>query len=566
MAPISKSKKKQFNKYADGEAGSPSCYGLLDLLTIIIIFLTFGCAGPPMAMDVNLIPNPNPNVPLVGILTFTSDRPVVPSLYITDGKNEQRVTPDDEPRTNHEILVLGLRPDRMHEVIVTISDERGHESVLDTLQISTPPLPDDFPPIEVSQVQSESMEPGITTLSIYRWDVPYMPNIEWGLVMAVDQLGDVLWYFRTPFLPTELRRMKNGNLFLMGHRDGRLWEIDMLGNIVKEWHSAGVILEELTKESIPVETDYFHHDVIELPSGNLMALGVEVQNMDNFPIEYPPSTKRQNANVVADVILEFERNGNTVRKWPITDILDPRRLGEGSFTNFMYALIYAKYDPLPFDITHSNALYYIEEQDALIISSKHQCAIYKIDMVSGELLWILGDPIGWDKPWSEKLLQPKGDITWPCHQHGLEMTPSGNLLLYDNGAERAIPPQEPMPEEERYSRAVEYRIDETTGTVEEVWSYDLDQEHFMSPFVCDADYLPETGNILITDGGRISGPDGELVTELIKGKKWARVFEVTYEDKKKVWELIMKHPETGFSIYRAQRLHSLYPKLDHSTG
>ena len=83
------------------------------------------------------------------------------------------------------------------------------------------------------------------------------------------------------------------------------------------------------------------------------------------------------------------------------------------------------------------------------------------------------------------------------------MTPRGTVLVYDNGAERSIPPQENMPEEERYSQAIEYRIDESAGTVETIWSYDTDQEHFMSPFVCDADHLPKTGNILITDGGRI---------------------------------------------------------------
>ena len=82
--------------------------------------MTLGCVGPPVASDLTLTPNPNPNAPLAGILTFTSDRPVVATLFIDDGEHQQRVTPDEEPRTEHETLVLGLRPARRHTVTVTI--------------------------------------------------------------------------------------------------------------------------------------------------------------------------------------------------------------------------------------------------------------------------------------------------------------------------------------------------------------------------------------------------------------------------------------------------------------
>ena len=58
-------------------------------------------------------------------------------------------------------------------------------------------------------------------------------------------------------------------------------------------------------------------------------------------------------------------------------------------------------------------------------------------------------------------------------------------------------------------------------TVEEVWSYGPEQEWFMSPFISDADHLPETGNVLITDGGRIVGADGKQMTAF-GGRHWAR--------------------------------------------
>ena len=48
----------------------------------VLLGVTAGCAGPPTARDVTLTASPNPNAPLAGILTFASDRPVVPSLLI----------------------------------------------------------------------------------------------------------------------------------------------------------------------------------------------------------------------------------------------------------------------------------------------------------------------------------------------------------------------------------------------------------------------------------------------------------------------------------------------------
>jgi len=361
--------------------------------------------------------------------------------------------------------------------------------------------------------------------------------------------------------------MRNGNLIFGGNKDGRLFEVDMLGNFLKEWHTSGVVLGELAEGSLPVDTDTFHHDVIELASGNFIGLGLEVVAFEDFPVEYPPGKKRAPAEVAGDVLIEFARDGSTVRKWSVVDIIDPERLGEGSLGRGFYEDIYeGRYDSLPYDITHSNALYYIEEEDALIVSSYCQCAIYKVNMATGELLWILGDPIGWREPWSKKLLQPKGDVTWPCRQHGIEMTPRGTLLVFDNGGSRRIPPQEEQPVKERFSRAVEYRVNEEAGTVEEVWSYGPEQERFVSPFISDADHLPETGNVLITDGGRFKGPDGEPMATF-GGHQWARILEVTYGEKsEKIWELVIYDPEVRYSVYRAQRFRSLYPKLDRATG
>ena len=160
----------------------------------------------------------------------------------------------------------------------------------------------------------------------------------------------------------------------------------MLGNVVREWHSSGAVVGELPEGSLPVATDMLHHDVIELSSGNFLGLGLEVRSVVDFPAEYPPGTKRAPADVAGDVLIEFARDGSTVRQWSVLDILDPERLGEGSLDRTFYEDIYQdRYDPMPYDITHSNALYYLEEEDAVLVSSYRQCLIYKVNMATGEL-------------------------------------------------------------------------------------------------------------------------------------------------------------------------------------
>jgi hypothetical protein len=235
-------------------------------MVLLVTVILFGCAGQPVANDVVLVANPNENAPLAGILTFTSDRPVVPSLLIDDGEHQQNVTPDDEPRTEHKTLVLGLRPGRTHTVTVTIRDQKGRETVLDPLEIEMPPLPDDFPPIELTHRATETMEPGVTMFSLFRWTGQFDDDPNWGLAVVVDEDGEILWYLKSETYIGEPRRMHNGNLMFMGNEDGSLYEVDMLGNFLREWYTSGGASDELVKVSLPVATDAFHHDVIELSS------------------------------------------------------------------------------------------------------------------------------------------------------------------------------------------------------------------------------------------------------------------------------------------------------------
>jgi hypothetical protein len=93
------------------------------------------------------------------------------------------------------------------------------------------------------------------------------------------------------------------------------------------------------------------------------------------------------------------------------------------------------------------------------------------------------------------------------HQHSATILPNGNLLLYDNGN---LKPN-------RYSRAVEYSINESSRVVTKVWEYRSTPDIFM-PSLGSVYRLPN-GNTLINWGT-------EKITEVKPDKSIA--FEMTY--------------------------------------
>ena len=140
-----------------------------------------------------------------------------------------------------------------------------------------------------------------------------------------------------------------------------------------------------------------------------------------------------------------------------------------SFRNIEWVTVVGKSGgvPLPDNISRQGG-FYNPPDDSVIVSVRHQDAVIKLSRETGELVWILGTHAGWGDRWKAYLLNPVGEFEWPYHQHAARTTRDGLLLLFDNGNDRAWPPETRTPDKEAYSRAVEFKIDEEQGTVEQV--------------------------------------------------------------------------------------------------
>ena len=66
---------------------------------------------------------------------------------VDDGSRQWSVTPSAEPRVEHSVLILGLRPDTRHQLVVTATDAAGNVGTAAPATIVTESLPDNFPPV-----------------------------------------------------------------------------------------------------------------------------------------------------------------------------------------------------------------------------------------------------------------------------------------------------------------------------------------------------------------------------------------------------------------------------------
>jgi arylsulfate sulfotransferase len=512
------------------------------------------------------------NAPLAAVLSLTSDEPTEVDVDVTSSaaeansvsaRAEDFTVHSDGFDTAHAITLLGFHPDEPYNIHVTLRDESGNERELSDIGVTTDPLPAGFPPIQVLTSVPELMEPGVTLFPVGGFGA----NSGSGyFLVAVDENGEVVWYHKPEgaFQLTDFRSLSNGNLIFI-QNDNRVVEIDMLGNIVRQWHA-------LSNDNPPegsklIQTNALHHEIFEMGNGHFLVLGLEARLIEGFPTsDTDPLAPVDTGAVVGDVIVEFAEDGTIVNEWHLLDMLDPLRIGYNSLLG-LWDGIFPEFENGTYDWSHSNAVIYDPSDNSIIVSSRHQDAVIKFSRETGELIWILGPHENWDQErFGEFLLTPVGDnFLWQYHQHAPEITPQGTILIYDNGNFRASPFDLQIPAVDNFSRAVEYAIDEDTMEIRQVWEYgQFADEKIYTPFIGDADYLPLTGNVLITFGGIALDGEG-IPTDIIGGSQLSsRLVEVTHTvPAEKVFELSIKDPAPeapdGWLTYRAERRPSLYP-------
>lgn len=373
-------------------------------------------------------------------------------------------------QTDHQVPILGLYPDTLNRIVIGLT-RRDMRYAEDTFKIRTDAIPSFFPEISIQTAEINMMEPGWTlcTMAIGLGD-----NIA-SYPLIFDNNGIVRWYLafaeeRLGWI-TPVERLRNGNLFF-GLGD-TIYEYSMFGVQEHTWKLHGCSQT---------------HDIIEKPDGNFL-----------IPVH------KWQIGTIDDHIVEMDRNtGSVIKEWDLRSVMDVDR--------FVY------YED-SVDWLHINSVWYSPEDNSLVISGRNQGMI-KLNY-ENEPVWILAPHKGWGQagkngdgfPTSEYLLTAVNaqglpypdsvqsgafdadEFSWVWGQHAAMYLPNGNLFIFDNGLNRNFSNRN------RYSRGVEYEVNEQEMTIKQTWSYGKDRgREFFSGIISDVDYLPETGNRLLTAG------------------------------------------------------------------
>ncbi|NNJ89385.1 MAG: aryl-sulfate sulfotransferase [Eudoraea sp.] len=500
---------------------------------ILSVLILSSCnSGFQYSIDTTL--NPYEISPLTASLNIEAEKPVTATVNVLGGIPLQQAFGTNA--TNMEIPVVGLYPNAINKVVVTLDYEGGQ--IKDTIEITTKDLPPYFPKIVIDKLDRSRMESGMHACDIH---FANKGSFNSGPFIFDDQ-GKVRWYLDLSSageMVSPFQRLKDGTLLMVSRNV--IYEFDMLGKPLKK---------------TTINPNYgMHHDVVELPDGNLLICVGKKNNFITVNEQFEVSD--------SDFIILFDRkNSKIVREWDVAKLLDVSR----SDLNFFR----------PGDWLHMNGLAFDETDNSIVVSGKNQ-GLIKISW-NNKLQWILAPNKSWGKagrngngfetaPFVLTAIDSMGNRYPNSVQEGIESSdsfdyswgthapvfmPNGNLLAFDNGTYRNFE------NKDQFSRAVEYQINEKDKTVSQVWQYGKERgQEFFSTIVSDVDYLSTTKNILATSGYIKKGPVlmGKIVeVDYMSGEE---VFEATLYFKSSNGNKTSSWGQTDI-LYRSERMELRY--------
>ena len=371
---------------------------------------------------------------------------------------------------------------------------------------------------------------GLPNSSQVVWNNPVGGALEWdyeSYVWIVDTNGDIRWYLNVDKFrdPNDIR--KKGNLMGFDQtKDGAL-----IWGSSQAYYKYDLMGREVFNRQLPNSYIDFSHHMEETAKGNYLmrVASADYKRKDG-----------KDVRTVRDVILETDKEGNVVDEWKLFEILDPYRdvnllaMDQGAVClniDASKAGHTANKEDMegpnaPWgDVTgvgagrnwaHVNSVNYDETDDSIIVSVRNQSAVVKIGR-DKKVKWIIASPEGWNKDLASKILTPidsKGnkikcesnkcegtfDWSWTAHTaykiNEKSKPGKAHVSVFDNGDSRGM--EQPAMPSMKYSRAVEYVVDEKNMTVQQVWEFGKERGfEWYSPITSVVEYQPKTDSMMV---------------------------------------------------------------------
>ena len=438
--------------------------------------------------------------PLSAVVAFRTETEQAVTVTVKGKRREGDISHTFPKAKEHILPILGLYPGYKNQV--EIREYRG-DSV--TLEIETPDIFSGKNPVYSMDTTPEYLQDSCIFLS---------PSAN-EVFAAFDYAGDARWCLTTPCV-FDLKRLRNGNVLIgtnrlikMPYYMSGLYEISLTGKIYHEYRLPGGS----------------HHDAVEMEDGNILCLSQDLTR-----------------DTVEDMcVLISRKTGEIMKTWDYQKFLKPGMGKSGSWSER--------------DWFHNNALWYDKNTDSITFSGRHMDCMVNVDFETGELNWIIGDPEGWPKEWTDRyFFRPEGnDFQWQYEQHACLITPDGDVMCFDNHHWASKNPEHFKKAKDNFSRGVRYRINTKDMTIRQVWQYGQDRgAEFFSPYISNVEYYSE-GHYMVHSGGIAYNKDGEISESLgaLEMNMGGRLEAVTVEicDDKKMMEL-----HTAGNYYRAEKM------------
>jgi len=288
-------------------------------------------------------------------------------------------------------------------------------------------LPEDFPQITINV--SDNPAPGYIFLN-----PKHTSFLAPSYLMILDNSGVPIYYLRTTSRKSPFQVQHNGSL--------TFWDNDALKFL--EMDSSYSVIDSFSCKNF--STDF--HDFQLFPNGHSLLLGAYWRTVRMDTIVAGGDSAAQ---VLEFVIQEQDANKNVIFQWRSQDHFQITDATED------INLLAHSIDPF-----HCNAIE-LDNDGHLLLSSRHLDEITKIDRQTGDIIWRWG---GIKSKNNE--FQFINDPRTFSHQHDIRRISNSNVTLFDNG--NLLTP--------RYSRSLEYNLNETDKTAELIWEYSDEPKTF----------------------------------------------------------------------------------------
>jgi hypothetical protein len=393
------------------------------------------------------------------------------------------------PGESTNFIVAGMRPDTTYLMRYVLNDG----TVSAPLSFTTGGLPSDlnFPAFTVVQPPAPGTDLGQGV--IFHAGFLSGPAKSTVNTVATDLAGNVVWYYDPVAnnFPGYAQNIEpGGTVMMIGGKAGgttagfdTLRQVDLAGDTLRQTDIQAVNAELAARHRPPIVA--FDHEAKLLPNGDTVVLATTRKTL-----EYKGKPTRYNGALV--IVLDPNLQVSWV--WNSFSWLNTNRLGPAGGT--------------PSDWIHANAVSRSPEDGDLLVSSRAQDWVYKIDYAdgtgNGHVIWKLGAH-GNFRPISNDA------SPWFSHQHDARLINDNTLLVFDDGNTR----RETDPTAD--SRGQEWILDEQNMTATLVVNADMGN---YSAFIGSAELL-SNGDLAFTSGalGTSINPYGQSIEVLPNGTR-----------------------------------------------